>query len=59
MKQEEQRLRKLVNIAKPANLPELKAPEKVITPSTAKRTLPIVGSRRKSSNKNKQVIYTI
>ncbi|KAJ9593945.1 hypothetical protein L9F63_014659 [Diploptera punctata] len=49
LKQEEVRLRKLVNIAKPANLPELQPPDKTIPSSTVtstiKKTLPMIAKK--------------
>jgi hypothetical protein len=59
LKQEEIRLRNLVNIVRPANLPELCPPEKtnssINISVTCKKVLPLTGSRRKPANKNKQV----
>ncbi|XP_069702821.1 kanadaptin [Periplaneta americana] len=57
LKQEEVRLRKLVNIARPANIPELQPPNKATVPvnstATNKKALPLVGVRKKPSNRTK------
>jgi hypothetical protein len=59
LKQEEIRLRNLVNIVRPVDLPELCPPEKTDRSMnlsvTCKKALPVIGTRRKPANKKKQV----
>ncbi|PNF17431.1 hypothetical protein B7P43_G02964, partial [Cryptotermes secundus] len=58
LKQEEIRLRNLVNIVRPANLPELCPPEKtdlsINLSVTCKKAVPLIGTRWKPVNKKKQ-----
>ena len=66
VKQEEVRLRKLVNIARPAGLPEVCPVEEIGTSVnlavTGTKARPLIAARRKPSNKTKHVsnhIYRI
>jgi hypothetical protein len=59
LKQEEVRLRKQVNIARPADLPEVCPAEEISTSVnlaiTGKRAVPLIAARRKPSGKTKHV----
>jgi hypothetical protein len=59
LKQEEVRLRKLVNIARPADLPEVCPAEEIITSVnlavTGKRAVPLIAAKQKPSSKTKRV----
>ena len=58
LNKEEAQIRRLVNIAKPANLPPLLSPSNPVKPagSTGSKVAPIIGSLKKVNSQKRKIV---